>query len=62
MDVDGASTLYALNRSNTWPSEILKLVSEDISHSTTSEDLFNLFKVNSKDPWKSLQEREIKIM
>ena len=25
MDVDGASTLYALNRSNTWPSEILKL-------------------------------------
>ena len=60
MDVDGASTLYALNRSNTWPSEILKLVSEDISHSSTSEDLFNLFKVNSKDPWKSLQEREIK--
>ena len=60
IDVDDASTLYALNRSNTWPSEISKLVSDDLCHIATSKDLFSIFTINSNDPWKSLQEREIK--
>lgn len=59
-DIKNSSGFYALNRANSWPSDIFEIIKEDFHRHHIKEDLFKVFDEENDDPWKSLQEKEIK--
>jgi asparagine synthase (glutamine-hydrolysing) len=59
-DIKDASSLYALNRANSWPLDIYEILQDDHRNDFNSDNLFNIFNDNNSNSWKSLQEKEIK--